>query len=91
MDLAVQSTDEPKLRSGTTVGLTLVEYFLGDFILENLRGRGLLQDLVLSEGEEAFEEVLAPREANDQTLPREEGAVEEASKTLVYSAGFTSA
>lgn len=51
----------------------------------------LLEDAVLAEGEERLEDVLTDVEADDQLLPREEGAVEEPCKALqlsVWSASF---
>jgi hypothetical protein len=45
-------------------------------ILQHLWRLELLEDLVLAETEEAFEEKLSDGEADDELLPREEGPVE---------------
>lgn len=82
LDLTVETVDEFKLGFGATIRLALVVDFLGDFLLENLWGLGLLQDLVLAEREEAFEEVLGDGEADDELLPWEERPVEETGEAL---------
>ena len=42
----------------------------------------MLEDLVLAEREEAFEDILADREAKDELLPREAWSVKECCKPL---------
>jgi hypothetical protein len=43
----------------------------------------VLQNLVLAQREELFEDVLADREADDDILPGEEGTVEEPGDALL--------
>lgn len=62
--------------------LALVEDFLRNLILEDLWRTGLLEDLVLAQREETFEDVLCDGEAYNELLPWEEGPVEEARETL---------
>jgi hypothetical protein len=57
---------------------------LGDFILENLRGTRLLEDLVLAQRKEAFEKVLSDRKANDEFLPGKERPVKEVREALDF-------
>jgi hypothetical protein len=57
---------------------------LGDFILENLRGTRLLEDLVLAQRKEAFEKVLSDRKANDEFLPGKERPVNEVREALDF-------
>lgn len=51
-------------------------------MLQHLGRLRPLQDAVLAEAEEAFKDVLGDREADDELLPWEERAVEEARKAL---------
>jgi hypothetical protein len=83
LNLRVETVDDFKLCLGATVGLRLVEYFLGDFLGEDGGGTGFLEDAVLTESEERFEEVLAYGEAHDELLPWEERAIEEAREALL--------
>ena len=68
--------------SCATIGLGLVEDILRDFLGKNFRGLDLLENAVLTEGKERFEEILADVEADDELLPREKRAVEEPRKAL---------
>lgn len=65
------------------VYLRLIVDFLRNLILENLGGLGPLQDLVLPEGQESLQQVLAQREPNQDGLPWEEWAVQE-TRELLY-------
>lgn len=76
LNLGPEAGDDFVLGFGATVGLGLVKGFLGDFLGENGGGLGLLEDAVLADGEEGFEDVLADGEAEDELLPGEEGAIE---------------
>lgn len=69
LDLAPKLADETVLGLCATISLTLVKDFLRDLLLENFGRLGLLEDLVLAERQEAFEEVVGEGEANDQLLP----------------------
>lgn len=62
--------------------LTLIKHLLRYLRLENFRRLRLLQDFVLTEGEEAFQDILAEREADENRLPWEEWAVEETRELL---------
>jgi hypothetical protein len=88
LNLRVETVDDFKLCLGATVGLRLVEDFLGDFLGEDGGGTGFLEDAVLTESEERFEEVLAYGEAHDELLPWEERAVEEAREALLELASI---
>ena len=57
--------------------LALVKHFLCDFIFQRLGRLLLLQDLILTQRQEAFEEVLPDRESENELLPRETGSVKE--------------
>lgn len=83
LDLGPEAADEGELRLGAAVGLGLVKGVLGDFLGEDGGGLGGLEDTVLAEGEERFEDVLANGEAKDELLPREERAVEDLRKALL--------
>lgn len=78
LDLRPQAIDDLELGFRATICLRLVENFLGDFLGEHSGGSCLLEDTVLAKREEGFEEVLADGEADDELLPGEERAVEEA-------------
>ena len=82
LDLAVETRHEAELGLCASIRLALVEDLLGDLVLEGLGGSRLLEDLVLAEGEEAFEDVLADREAEDELLPWEAWWVKEYCKSL---------
>lgn len=69
LNLTPKLADETVLGLCAAVSLTLVEDFLGDLLLENLGGLGLLEDLVLAERQEALEEVVGEGEADNQLLP----------------------
>lgn len=88
MDLRVQVADELELGLGPSIGLALVEDVLGDLELEDLGWLGPLEDAVLTEAEEALKDELGDGEADNQSLPREEGSVEKLCETLftVWSA-----
>ena len=62
--------------------LTLFKHILRDFILQCLGRLLLLQNFVLSQGQKTFEDILAQREAEDESLPRETRSVEEVGQTL---------
>lgn len=49
LDLAVETVDEFEFGFGATVGLALVVDLLGDFLLQNRRRFGLLQNLILAQ------------------------------------------
>lgn len=66
------------------VYLRLIVDFLRNLILENLGGLGPLQDLVLPEGQESLQQVLAQREPNQDGLPWEEWAVQKTRQLLQY-------
>jgi hypothetical protein len=51
-------------------------------VLQHLGRLRLLQDSVLAEAEESFEDVLPDGEADNQLLPRKQRAVEEPRKAL---------
>lgn len=68
--------------TGSSTNLGFVEDLLRDLICENLWWLGLLQNLVLAEREKAFEDILGEGEADDELLPREQGPVQDACKTL---------
>jgi hypothetical protein len=76
LQLTVERVDHLKLGLGPAVSLALVVDILRHVILQHLWRLELLEDLVLAETEEAFEEKLSDGEADDELLPREEGPVE---------------
>ena len=82
LDLRVQVADELELGLGTSVCLALVEDILGNLELEDLGGLRLLENTVLTQAQETLKEELGDGEANDQSLPREEGSVEELCEAL---------
>ena len=82
LDLRVQVVDELELGLGTSVCLALVEDILGYLELEDLGGLRPLEDTVLTQAQETLEEELGDGKANDQSLPREEGSVEELCEAL---------
>lgn len=82
LDLTVETVDKFELGFGATIRLALVVDFLGDFLLQNLWWLGLLQNLILAQRQETFEEILGDRETDDELLPREERPVKEASEAL---------
>lgn len=69
-------------RAPTSTYLTLIEYFLRDFVLKHFRRTGLFQHLILSQRQKALENKLPDREANDELLPREQGPIEELCEAL---------
>lgn len=75
LNLTVETVEQGELGLGASIRLALVEHFLRDFMLENCGGFRLLQDAILSDTEEAFEDVLGDGEANDELLPGEQRAV----------------
>lgn len=83
LNLCPEAVDDFEAGLGAAVGLRLVKGFLGDFLGEDGGRLGLLQDSILAEGEEGFEEILADGEAEDELLPREERAVQEAGEALL--------
>lgn len=88
LNLRVETVDDFKLCLGAAVGLRLVEHFLGDFLGEDGGRASFLEDAVLTESEERFEEVLAYGEAHDELLPWEERAIEEAREALLELASI---
>lgn len=58
-DLAPEAAGDGEFSFGATVGLRLVKVFAGDFLGEDGGGLGRLEDTVLAEGEEGFEDELA--------------------------------
>lgn len=82
LDLTVETVDEFEFSFGATVCLTFVVNLLRNFLFEDLWRLGFLKDLVLAEGQEAFEEILSDRESNNKLLPREERPVEETREAL---------
>lgn len=82
LDLAPKPVEELELGLGAPVRLTLVEDLLGHLVLQDLGRLGALQHAELAQAEETLEEVLGDREPDDQLLPGEERAVEEARKSL---------
>lgn len=88
LNLRVETVDDFKLCLGATVGLRLVEHFLGDFLGEDGGGAGFLEDAILTESEKRFEEVLAYGEAHDELLPWEERSIEEAREALLELASI---
>ena len=85
-NLTPDAVDELELGFGTSVCLTLVVCLLRYLLFQNLWWLRLLQDLVLTKGEETLEEVLRNRKADDQLLPREERPVQEPGQALGNSA-----
>ena len=63
--------------------LTLIVHLLRHLILQYLGRLRVLQDLVLPERQESFQNVLAQRESNQDGLPWEEWAVQE-TRELLY-------
>jgi hypothetical protein len=59
LNLRVETVDDFELCLGAAVGLRLVKDFLRDFLGEDGGGTGFLEDAVLTESKERFEEVLA--------------------------------
>lgn len=49
LDLTVETVDEFELGFGATVCLAFIVDFLGDFLLQNLGGLGIFQDLILAQ------------------------------------------
>jgi len=82
LKLRPQSVDEVELGLRAAVGLGLVEDFLGDFLGQDGGRRRVLEDLVLAERQEGFEDKVADGEGYDELLPGEEGAVERAREAL---------
>ena len=82
LDLAPEPVEDFKLGLGAAVRLRLVKDLLRDLLGEHGGRVGLLQAAVLAQREEGFEEVLADGEADDELLPGEEWAVEEAREAL---------
>lgn len=62
--------------------LRFIEDLLGNLIGEDLRRFSLLQDLILTEREEALEEVLSKGEAHNELLPWELWPIQEACQAL---------
>lgn len=62
--------------------LTLIVHLLRHLIFQDLGRLRMLQDLVLPERQESFQNVLAQRKSNQDGLPWEEWAVQEARKLL---------
>lgn len=81
-DLAPEAAGDGEFSFGATVGLGLVKVFAGDFLGEDGGRLGRLEDTVLAEGEEGFEDELAQGEAQDEPLPWEQRAVEELRQAL---------
>lgn len=81
-DLTPDTVDELELGFGASVCLTLVVCLLRNLLFQNLWRLCLLQNLVLTEREEALEEILRNRKADDQLLPGEEGPVQESGQAL---------
>lgn len=57
--------------------LSFIIILLRDGSLEGFGDFGFLEFLVLTEGEDSFDEVLGEREADNEVLPGEEGPIEE--------------
>lgn len=81
-DLAPEAAGDGEFSLGAAIGLRLVEIFLGDFFGEDGGGFGRLEDTVLAEGEERFEDELAQGEAQDEPLPWEQRTVEKLRQAL---------
>jgi len=72
------------LRRCTIPYLTLVIDLLRDLTRENLGRSLLLQNLVLTEGENTFKEELAQGEPHKDVLPWEERPIEDTRELLTY-------
>lgn len=75
LDLAVETGDEAEFGLCAPVRLTLVKDLLRYLGFQDLWRLRPLQHLVLSEGEQAFEDELAERKSDEHRLPWEEWAV----------------
>lgn len=62
--------------------LTLIVHLLRHLIFQDLGRLRMLQDLVLPERQESFQNVLTQRESNQDGLPWEEGAVQKTRELL---------
>lgn len=62
--------------------LTLIVHLLRHLVLQDLGRLRVLQDLVLPERQESFQNVLAQRESNQDGLPWEERAVQKTRELL---------
>jgi hypothetical protein len=83
LNLRPETRDNFVLGLCATIRLGLVERFLRDFLGQDGRGLGLLENAVLTEGEEGFKDVLADGKAKDKLLPGEERAIEESREALL--------
>lgn len=81
-DLAPEAADDGEFSLGAAIGLRFIKIFLGDFFGEDGGGFGRLEDTVLAEGEERFEDELAHGEAQHEPLPWEQRTVEELRQAL---------
>ena len=84
LNLTVETTDESELRLGTSICLRFIVDFLRDFISKDLGRFSVLENAILTEREEGFEEVLADGETEDDILPWEERPVQKAGQTLFW-------
>lgn len=62
--------------------LTLIVHLLRHLIFQDLGRLRMLQDLVLPERQESFQNVLTQRESNQDGLPWDEGAVQKTRELL---------
>ena len=72
-----QSVHSGRILCALEAHLALVKHFLCDFIFQRLWRLLLLQDLILAQRQEAFEEVLPNREPKNELLPGETGSIKE--------------
>lgn len=87
LNLRPKTRDDFELGFGAAVGLGLVECFLRDFLGEHSGGLGALEDTVLTQGDEGFEDVLADREAEDELPPGKQGTIKVSRKALIGRKG----
>jgi hypothetical protein len=62
--------------------LRLIECFRVNFLVKSFGDRGALKDAILPEEEPVFESEFGEREADDESLPREEWPVQPARQAL---------